>query len=350
MTELKRLFLEEKHKEQHAKFAAFAGWNMPVQYQGVISEHHSVREQCGLFDVSHMGEILIEGENAEIFLQYVTCNDVSKLVIGRAQYSALLNEKAGVIDDIIIYKLENQKFLLCVNASNSKEDELWLRKQSKDFGITIDNQSDNYCLLAIQGKSALALVEKLFGKIPVKRFSFFVDENIIVARTGYTGEDGVEIFIKNEVAKEWFDKITTEGRSFGLALCGLGARDSLRLEAAYPLHGHELLADVRADESGLSWIIKLQKANFIGKETLLETPPKYELIGLEILEPGIARQGAVVYGRDAEIVGVITSGTKTPCLDKPIAIARVIKSETDSFLVGVRDKKLLCVKRSMPFI
>jgi aminomethyltransferase len=330
---MKRTPLYEEHIRLGAKMVEFAGWEMPVQYGGVIAEHVAVREAVGLFDVSHMGEIWVTGPDALAALEQLTCNKVSALYDGKAQYSALLNHNGGVVDDIIVYRFSSERFLLCVNASNADKDFEWLKANNPTAAV-ITNESAEWGQIAVQGPRAIELIAPLVREHDLsglKSFHFVESEilgsSVIVARTGYTGEDGVELFVRaNNVANVW-RLLLEHGASYGVTPCGLGARDSLRLEAALPLHGHELGEDITALESGLGWIVKLDKGDFIGRDALVQqqqagVPRK--LVGFFLNEPGIARQGDVVKAAMGDVeIGVVTSGTKTPTVNKALGMALV---------------------------
>lgn len=330
---MKRTPLYEEHIRLGGKMVPFAGWEMPVQYSGVIAEHVNVRERVGLFDVSHMGEIWVTGSDAEQALEHLTCNRVAALVDGKAQYSAILNESGGVIDDIIVYRFSPERFLLCVNASNADADFAWLT-QHNPTTATITNASADYGQIAVQGPKAIDLLAPLVKSVDlraVKPFHFIEAEllgtSMIFARTGYTGEDGCEIFVKSERVVDLWRLLLEHGESYGALPCGLGARDSLRLEAAYPLHGHELGTDISALESGLGWIVKLDKGEFIGRAALLaekERGVARKLIGFVLDDAGIARQGdPVVDPSSQREIGIVTSGTKTPTIQKALGMALV---------------------------
>ena len=331
-TELKRTPLYDLHKKLGGKIVPFAGWELPVQYSGVIEEHRAVRQAVGLFDVSHMGEIWVTGPESLQFLQMLCCNDLSRVSDGQAQYSALLNEQGGVIDDLIIYRYHTEKFLLCVNASNKDTDYAWIAGRNT-FNTVVQDVSAEFGQLALQGPKWQELVNSIPDLAPAtqcKPFHFlelsWQGTPVIVARTGYTGEDGVEIFVPKNSAEELAEALLEVGQSFGILPCGLGARDSLRLEACLPLHGHELGTEISALESGLGWIVKFDKGDFIGREALLaekERGSKRRLVGLELLEPGIARAHDLVVAADGAKIGEVTSGTKTPWLQKALALALV---------------------------
>lgn len=334
---MKKTPLYDEHLRLNGKIVEFAGWQMPVQYSGVVAEHVAVRERVGLFDVSHMGEIWVTGPNAEKALEYMTCNKVSSLYDGKAQYSAILNERGGVVDDIIVYRCNKERFLICVNASNADKDFEWLTKHNPT-DATIVNTSAEYGQIAVQGPKAIELVTPLVTGADLSTLKYFhfveceiLNSPVIVARTGYTGEDGVEIFVKAEKTAQVWRLLLEHGAVHGVLPCGLGARDSLRLEAALPLHGHELAEDITALESGLGWIVKFDKGDFIGKEALLKQRdgglPK-KLVGFFLDEAGIARQGDVVVTSDGTQIGVVASGTKTPTVNKALGMAFVETSYT----------------------
>lgn len=363
--DLKRTPLYEQHLALGAKMVPFAGWEMPVQYSGVIPEHHATRRSAGVFDVSHMGEIFVEGRDAEKFLSHIACNDVTVLGDNRAQYSALLNDKGGVIDDIIIYRFNSERYLICVNASNADRDFEWMQNnrsaypQSKNgTDLKLTNQSAEFGQIALQGPKALDILSLIIGidvADSVAPFSFFESEiagvRAVIARTGYTGEDGAEIFAPwRETAQVWeslFDSARQlSGGDKVLQACGLGARDSLRLEACYPLHGHELGEDISALESGLGWIVKFDKPNFIGKQALLiekQSGLKRRLAAFVIEDAGIARHGDKTFSPDGEEIGFVTSGTKTPTLNKAVGLALLkehFAKEGSDVLIDVRGKRL----------
>ncbi len=349
--------LYNEHLKLKAQIVPFAGWEMPVSYSGIIAEHNACRQSAGLFDVSHMGEILITGDFAEETLQYLCCNDLSKIKDGQAQYSAFLNQQGGVVDDLIIYRFNSTKFLLCVNASNADNDYQWMLDNNK-FKADILNLSNFYGQIAIQGPKAEAILTKLFPTASELKYFHFLETNwldrpILIARTGYTGEDGFEVYLQAEhTAKLWTELLKLGGTD--ITPCGLGARDTLRLEAAYPLHGHELTPDTPALSSGLAWIIKFNKANFIGKDALVkykETNYR-KLTGLELLEPGIAREGTKVFNNADVEIGHLTSGTKTPTLNKAIALGIIEDKESqigNEVFLDIRGRKVKAKITKLPF-
>ena len=343
-------------KEMGGKFVDFAGYDMPVQFEGILAEHKAVRENVGLFDVSHMGEVLIEGEGALATLQKVFTNNYETLKAGRVRYSLMLNENGGVVDDVLVYCIkENETYLVCVNASNADKDFAWISSHLEK-NTTAKNLSDDTAQLAVQGPSAINVIGKIFKEndIPDKYYSFKIvdgvfSKKVIVSRTGYTAEDGFEIYCDVSDAKSLFDKVIAAGKDVGLKLCGLGARDTLRLEGAMPLYGHEMNENTLATEIGLDAYIKFDKPSFIGKDALLEQKRAKRRIGIELVDRGIAREHAEVYSGNLKI-GEITSGTMSPTLGKSIAMARVdANADLNNLFVDVRGKKLRAEKVELPF-
>ncbi len=341
---------------------------MPVQYSGVIDEHRTVRNAVGLFDVSHMGEIAIRGPQAYSFLQFITSNDVSKLTPGKAQYSFLLNHAGGVVDDIIVYQLADEDFLLCVNAGNTPKVFTWLTDNLR-LKADIENVSHEYAQIAIQGPKAVALLAAWaktdMGEFSLEKFpSFSIRtgrdfgipyQGVLIARTGYTGEDGFEIFSISHDGLGIWRELLTVGEQFGVKPAGLGARDTLRLEAALPLHGHELRDDLNALSSGLAWVVKFEKGDFLGREALDREKNlglKSKLIGFEVCEQGIVREGTKLYSTTGEEIGFASSGTKTPTLNKAIGLGFV---RTEFTKVGteirarVRERELTLRVIKLPF-
>jgi len=358
---LKKTPLYSVHKELGAKFVPFAGYEMPVQYTGVIEEHQTVRQRVGLFDVSHMGEIFFLGPQAEQTLNYLTCNDVAKLRDGMAQYSAFTTPGGGIVDDIIIYRISSENFLVCVNAANRARDLGWVTENNR-FDAEIVDRSEEYAQIAIQGPRAREVFFRLVDDPELrelKPFHFLKRElfgtSVIIARTGYTGEDGFELFLVPHIAPELWKSLLTLGSQTEILSCGLGARDSLRLEACYPLHGHELSEEITAIESGLGWIVKPGSGEFIGREVLeiqkQEGAPR-SLIGFFINDAGIARHGDLILTEDGEEIGFVTSGTKTPTLQRSLGLG-LVKSEFSKLGTGlvckVRSRELSCEVVKRPF-
>ena len=307
----------------------FGGWEMPVQYTGIIEEHHAVRQRAGLFDVSHMGEIELRGPHALSVCQRLTVNDVSRLRDGQAQYSLLCLPSGGVVDDIIVHRLASDRLLLCVNAGNTDKDFAWI-VEHRD-GAAVVNRSEEFSQLALQGPRASDILAQATD-LPLQvipPFSFreglVAGCGALVAHTGYTGEDGWEIYCASEKAAAVWGALLDAGKPFGIAPAGLGARDTLRLERALPLYGHELTEETTPLEAGLGWVVRFNKGEFVGREALLrqrEAGIMRNLIGLMMREPGIPRQGYRIF-HEAEVVGSVTSGTKSPTLGKAIALGYV---------------------------
>lgn len=329
----KRTFLHDEQIKLGARMIEFAGWMMPVSYSSIIDEHKTVRENVGLFDVSHMGEVYVTGKDSVAFLNKLVPQDISKLTNSKAVYCQLLNKKGGIIDDLIIYKLEDEKYLLIVNASRIDEDLNWIVRNSFGFDVSIDNQSHNYSLLAIQGPKAVELIEKMglkkesqpefFSIKPAELFNI----NLFVSRTGYTGEDGFELMVRNEFSQLLWNYIVEAGKDFGLKPIGLGARDTLRLEAALHLYGNDMDEDTTPIEAGLTWSVSKSKtADYNGKEVIQEqllNGGNKKLIGLKMLDKAIARHEYEIYNINNEKVGIITSGGVSPVLNENIALGYV---------------------------
>lgn len=337
----------------------FAGWEMPVQYTGVIEEHLAVRHRAGLFDVSHMGEIEICGPDAETFCQRISANDVARMKISQAQYNLLLNDQGGVVDDVIFYRLEPDHFLICVNASNTEKDFRWIQEHSAGR-VEIDNVSARYAQLALQGPVAESILQSVtslkLGHIQ-SFYSAFADvasTRCLLARTGYTGEDGFELYCHGDDAEPLWNALLETGAAQGLVPVGLGARDTLRLEKAYPLYGHELDDTTTPLEAGLEWVTKFSKSSFIGRDMLLKQKQegiKRKLVGLELVEPGIARSEYPLL-KNGKPIGRVTSGTKSPSLGKSIALGYVAVEESQAdtiFDVEIRGRKIKTKVVSLPF-
>lgn len=358
---LKKTPLNEAHRTAGGKMVDFGGWDMPVQYSaGVIAEHLATREKAGLFDVSHMGEIWVEGEDAIAFVNRLTTNDVTKLVDGQAHYSALTNENGGVVDDLLVYRFDVDKLLLVVNASTTEKDWDWITSHKKDENITLTNASADYCQIAVQGPRALEIAQKFTGEnlAEIKYYHFTVGKfdgvDAIISRTGYTGEDGFEIYAGKEHAAKIWDDLLEAGAEFGILPCGLAARNTLRLESAMSLYGHELGDDISPLEANLGWICKLNKGDFIGREKLAklkEDGLTRKLVGFEMIDKGIARDEHEVYIND-EKVGVVTSGSPAPFLKKNIGLAFVpaeFAKTGQEITIDVRGKKLAAQIVPTPF-
>jgi len=363
---LKKTPLNEVHKKMGARMVDFGGWEMPVQYSGVIEEHLAVRNAAGLFDVSHMGEIKVKGRGALDFIQEITTNDAEKLVKGQVQYSAMCYPNGGVVDDVTIYRLDDDYYLFCVNAANTDKDFAWMEQilEDSDFPyLEVRNVSRNFAQLALQGPVADAVLSRLtdtdLGRIAYYHFNEGLVAGVpaIISRTGYTGEEGFELYVAPRFAESVWNALMDTGYGDGLRPAGLGARDTLRLEMKYALYGHELSPEITPLEAGLGWITKLDKPSFIGRETLRhmkeEGIPR-QLAGFIMTEPGVPRAEYPVFG-EGEKVGVVTSGTMSPSLRVGIGLALVgtehaavgtsLKIGIRSRLVGARVVKTPFVKK-----
>lgn len=351
----KKTPLYEEHIALGGKIVDFAGFELPVQYgAGIIAEHTAVRERAGFFDVSHMGEFILSGKDVTEFLNYLLTNDFNGMERGKIKYSLMCYENGGAVDDVLVYKTGDQKFMMVVNASNAEKDELWIKEQLKGFDVKFENISDNIGLIALQGPLSLDLMKIISDSQPEKYYTFIDNVNVagvncLVSKTGYTGEMGYEIYVAANETQKVFKAIEKEGAKLGIIPCGLGARDTLRLEAGLPLYGHELGKDIPVSETGLSFAIKMNKADFIGKKALETHVPKYSRIGAVVVDRGIAREGAIVFYEDKE-VGVVTSGTHSPSLNKAIVVLRVLNEyKNERLTVDVRGRKLTIEKTPLPF-
>ena len=326
-TELKKTPLFDVHRSLNAKLVDFGGWNMPVQYSGILQEHNAVRTAVGLFDVSHMGEIEIRGPEAAQLVDHVSTNNAAKLKIGQAHYSALLYEHGGFVDDILVHKVSDTTFFLCVNASNQEKDFEHIRSQNR-WDAEIDFASDRYAQIAVQGPKALETLQKLTEtNLREIKYYWFADGSVSgvparIAHTGYTGEDGFEIYVAPESAAIVWDRLMTAGEEFGIKACGLGARNTLRLEAKMALYGHEITASINPFEADLSWIVKMDKGDFVGRQALeksLEQGVTRKLAGFEMKDRGIGRDGYEVW-LNGKPAGWVTSGGPSPTLNKNIGL------------------------------
>jgi len=331
MNELKRTPLYEEHLAAKAKLIDFGGWEMPVQYDGVIVEHHTVRTKAGLFDVSHMGEIDVRGEEALAFVQMLITNDVSKLEDGKILYSPMCYPSGGIVDDLLVYRYNSQHFFIVVNASNADKDYAWITEQAKNFNVIAENLSDQYAQLALQGPLAETILQRItdINLSQIKYYSFSHGEidgvSCLISRTGYTGEDGFEIYVSPEYGRQLWIKILETGARDGVQPIGLGARDTLRFEARLPLYGNELGAEITPLEAGLGIFVKLNKVDFIGREVLLaqkEQGIPRKLVGLEMIDRGIARSHYPLE-KDGQEIGFVTSGSFSPTLNKNIALGLI---------------------------
>ena len=357
---MKNTALSETHEALGAKMVPFAGYNMPVQYEGVNIEHETVRNAVGVFDVSHMGEFLIEGEHALELIQKVSSNDASKLTIGKAQYSCLPNDDGGIVDDLIIYKIKEETYLLVVNASNIEKDWNWIQSKN-DVDATMRNLSEDYSLLAIQGPKAIEAMQSITSHdlSAIKFYNFVVGdfagiEHVIISATGYTGSGGFEIYCKNSEVKQIWDKVLEAGDDFGIKPIGLAARDTLRLEMGYCLYGNDIDDTTSPIEAGLGWITKFTK-DFTNSEALKvekERGPERKLIAFELDERGIPRHGYDIVDGSGKTIGIVTSGTMSPSLGKGIGLGYVPPVFTDAnskINIQIRKKAVPATVVKLPF-
>jgi aminomethyltransferase len=361
---VKKTPLNHAHRELGARMVDFGGWDMPVQYSGVIEEHLAVRQAAGLFDVSHMGEVEVSGANALAFIQHLTINDAAKLVDGQVQYSAICYPEGGVVDDVTLYRFNGSHFLFCVNASNIEKDFDWMQQVLRESAlkdVTLTNRSEEFAQLALQGPKAVAILAGLTD-VSLDGLAYYhfcegmvAGEKMIVSRTGYTGEDGFELYLPASAAVAVWQKLMAAGTPHGLLPIGLGARDTLRLEKGYALYGHELSRDISPLEAGLAWITKLDKVDFVGKAALVAQKaagvPRRR-IGLVMEERGIPRDGYPLFAGDRE-VGVVTSGTMSPTLKLGIALALVEPAAAgldEELEVAVRSRRMRARVVRPPFV
>lgn len=358
-----KTYLYNNHIKLGAKMVDFAGWEMPVQYTSIIEEHNNVRNNAGLFDVSHMGEIFISGKDALNFLQYVVPQDLSKLIDKKARYCQLTNEKGGIVDDLFIYKLEENYYLLIVNASRLEADYNWLKSNKKEYDVIIDNKSDIYSMVALQGPNASKILNEAgisFDKQPKTMYitkDKLINEEVFISRTGYTGEDGFEIIIRNEKVSELWEMLLEKGKAYNIMPIGLGARDTLRLEAAMSLYGHELNENTTPIEAGLSWSIDKDKdLDFIGKNVIinqLKNGIEKKLIAFKMLDKGIARNEYPIYYNNSEI-GYVTSGCIAPSIGQNIGLGYINTNRNlkinDTIQIGIRNKLYNAIITNKNFI
>ena len=357
---MKNTALTQTHEALGAKMVPFAGFNMPVQYEGVNIEHETVRQAVGVFDVSHMGEFLIEGEHALDLIQKVTSNDASKLVDGKAQYSCLPNDNGGIVDDLIVYKIKDQQYLLVVNASNIEKDWNWIQSKN-DVGATMRDLSDDYSLLAIQGPKAIEAMQSLTSHdlSAINFYNFVVGdfagvEHVIISATGYTGSGGFEIYCKNSEVKQIWDKVFEAGADFGIKPIGLAARDTLRLEMGYCLYGNDIDDTTSPLEAGLGWITKFTK-DFTNSEALKqqkEAGVTRKLVAFELDERGIPRHGYDIVDSNGTKIGEVTSGTMSPSLGKGIGLGYVPTAFADinsKIYIQIRKNAIPATVVKLPF-
>lgn len=350
---IKRTPLYERHKISGAKFTEFSGWEMPVQYASIVQEHLSVRNAAGVFDISHMGQIFVEGSGSLNFLQKICTNDFSKCASGQALYSHLCNEKGGIIDDIFVYCLSQNEYLIVVNAATAEKDFNWMSSH-KIPSAKIENRSAQLGMIALQGPKSEKVALKIFPSVPRRhqiQSEKFENGTIFICRTGYTGEDGFEIVAANNQIPKLWDLILEAGKEFLILPCGLGARDTLRLEMGYLLYGQDANEEHTPLEAGLPWVVKFSKSAFIGKEALMRqqaTGLKRRLSGFKLLERGIPRHGSKIFCADKE-VGTVTSGTFSPSLQIGIALGYVPLNLNGDFSIECHAKMVPAASAKCPF-
>ena len=361
MNNIKRTKFYNCHIQSSAKMVDFAGFEMPIQYSSIIAEHKLVRESVGMFDVSHMGEIIIKGDKALEHVQYITVNDASKLDIGKVQYSAMCYENGGIVDDLLVYKLTEDEYMLVVNGANKDKDYDWIVKNNI-FGTDVIDQSESYSLLAVQGPNSQNVIEKFLGRdVEIEFYTFFISNSfntdIIVSRTGYTGELGYELYFQgnSDTAEKIWNELLEAGKEYDIAPVGLGCRDSLRLEMGYCLYGNDIDETTTTLEAGLGWITKLKKENFIGREFLIDQKGnciKRKLMPL-ILEGRAFPRKDYKINKNGGSIGQITSGTISPILNKPIALGYVdieYAKPDEEVEVEIRNKTFNARITKLPFV
>jgi len=357
---MKNTALTHVHESLGAKMVPFAGYNMPVQYEGVNIEHETVRNGVGVFDVSHMGEFFLKGENALALIQKVTSNDASKLVDGKAQYSCLPNNEGGIVDDLIVYKIADNHYMLVVNASNIEKDWNWISAHN-DLGVDMQNLSDGYSLLAIQGPKAAEAMQSLtsIDLINMPYYSFQIGEfagvkDVTVSATGYTGSGGFEIYFKNEDAETIWNKVFEAGAAFGIKPIGLAARDTLRLEMGFCLYGNDINDTTSPLEAGLGWITKFDKefTNSTNLKKQKEEGVTRKLVAFELTERGIPRHDYEIVGANGTVIGVVTSGTQSPSMNKGIGLGYVptaLSTVDSEIFIRIRNKDIAAKVVKLPF-
>lgn len=357
---MKNTALTHVHEALGAKMVPFAGYNMPVQYEGINVEHLTVRKSVGVFDVSHMGEFFVEGEHALDLIQAITSNDASKLNVGKAQYSCIPNDDGGIVDDLIVYRTDENQYMLVVNAANIEKDWKWISKKNT-FGAKLIDRSDEYSLLAVQGPKAVEAMQSLTDCYlsDIKFYNFLIEEfagvkDVIISATGYTGSGGFEIYCKNEDVEHIWNKVFEAGKEYGIKPIGLAARDTLRLEMGYSLYGNDIDDTTSPFEAGLGWIVKFTK-NFTSSEKLSEHKKKVlnrKIAAFELYEKGIPRTGYDIVNEEGSLIGKVTSGTMSPSLGKGIGMGYVNPKYTDfgsKIYIKVRKKNIPATVVKLPF-
>ena len=360
--EIKKIALNDIHESLGAKMVEFAGYNMPVRYTSDLEEHHQVRDNVGVFDVSHMGEFMVKGPNALALIQKVTSNDASKLYDGKAQYSCLMNPDGGIVDDLLVYRFNEEEYLLVVNASNIEKDWNWISEQNT-MGADLENISDKTSLFAVQGPNAIEVLQKLtkvsladMGFYTFTKSTFANVVDVIISATGYTGSGGFEIYVSNDEAQKVWDAIFEAGENLGIKPVGLAARDTLRLEMGFCLYGNDIDDTTTPLEAGLGWITKLKKGDFIGSDLLKkqkEAGINRKLIGFSLVDRGIPRSHYAITNDNGEKIGEVTSGTMSPVLKKGVGLGYIDVSYAEpntEIFIEVRNRQLKATVQKTPFI
>ncbi|HFX18187.1 MAG TPA: glycine cleavage system aminomethyltransferase GcvT [Flavobacteriales bacterium] len=361
---MKTTALNKVHKALGAKMLPFAGFEMPIQYEGVNAEHETVRNAVGVFDVSHMGNFFVEGKDALPFLQYITSNDVSKLTPGKVQYSCFPNENNGIVDDLLVYQLDDDKYMLVVNGANLDKDWNWVTQHAKDFDVKLENLSDQYSILAVQGPKSPELMQRMAGaSADLANLKYYTwtkadlagHKDILVSATGYTGEKGYEIYVKNDLVEDIWNELFKQGADLGIKPIGLGARDTLRLEKGYCLYGNDIDDTTSPIEAGLGWITKFTK-DFINSDHLKQQKDNgvsRKLVAFKLKDKGIARHGYDIVDENGQKIGYVTSGTMSPTLKEAIGMGYVTvdKAKAGSdILIQIRKKQVPAEVVKLPFV
>ncbi len=361
---MKTTALNKIHKNLGAKMVEFAGFEMPIQYEGINLEHENVRNNVGVFDVSHMGNFFVEGPQSLDFLQYITCNDVAKLKPGKVQYSCFPNDKNGIVDDLLVYQLGDNEYMLVVNGANIDKDWEWINRFAPNYDIKLQNLSDNYSILAVQGPKSPELMQKLASdSANLQNLKFYTwttadiagHQNILVSATGYTGEKGYEIYVYKDFTEDIWNELFDKGKEFGIKPAGLAARDTLRLEKGYCLYGNDIDETTSPIEAGLGWITKFTK-DFINAKNIKkqkEEGVERKLVGFELKEKGIPRHGYDIIDRNGKKIGFVTSGTMSPSLKKPIGMGYVTVENSklgNEIFIQIRKKQVPAEIVKLPFL